>query len=244
MRLVWTYSKDWKKGENISLYTHEYIQFLFKQSILSAPNSYHKIICTEEENVNIFKDIVDEVIILPKRPFVFLADLKFYVADILNGEFLITDGDIIFNRAVPIPKNIDLAFEVMINNVGPLVNSWKNILLENKIQKKISLWNIPNESAVNLGLMYFNNDVIKNKLTDQYKKTQNFYTEYIEPKYKFNKKDKQFSACGAQMLVKQFLLKEKINPFYFNKDNQNNCNYTHYSSTTKNQLMKEYRALI
>lgn len=244
MRLVWTYSKDWKKGENISLYPHEYIQFLFKQSIQSASKKYHKIIYTDEENINLFKDLVDEVIIRPKKPFIFLADLKLEVAGVLNDEFLITDGDIIFNKPVPIPKNIDLGFEVLIDNVGPLISSWKEILLDNNIDKKVPLWKIPNQSAVNLGLMYFNNDKIKNKLLKEYKKTQTFYIENIEPKYKFNKKDIQFSACGAQMLFQQFLLNENLNPYYFSKDNVDNCNFTHFSSTTKNQLMKEYRALI
>ena len=73
MKLVWSYSKDWKKGRNISIYPHEYIQYLYKRSIKSASDDYHKIIYTDEENVDIFKDIVDEVIVREPKPFIFLA---------------------------------------------------------------------------------------------------------------------------------------------------------------------------
>ena len=57
MKLVWSYSKDWKKGSNISIYPHEYIQYLYKRSIKSASDDYHKIIYTDEENVDIFMTV-------------------------------------------------------------------------------------------------------------------------------------------------------------------------------------------
>ena len=57
---------------------------------------------------------------------------------------------------------------------------------------------------------------------------------------KFNKDDKQFSACASQMLVKQFLLDQKINPYFFNKVNSNNLSYKHYASTAKGRFLQIY----
>ena len=88
--------------------------------------------------------------------------------------------------------------------------------------------------------MYFNDNVIKDNLLAEYKKTQEFYVEHIEPVYKFNKDDKQFSACASQMLVKQFLLDQKISPYFFNKVNSNNLSYKHYASTAKGRFLQIY----
>ena len=98
MRLVWTYSQDYKRGNKNNYVSHEYIQFLYKKSLESAPKSYYKVMYTDEKTVDIFKDYVDEVIVRKPKEFIFLADLKFDIAEILDGEFLITDGDLIFKK--------------------------------------------------------------------------------------------------------------------------------------------------
>jgi hypothetical protein len=240
VRLVWTYSKDWKKGRNISKYPHEYIQYLYKKSITSASNNFHKVIYTDEKNTDLFKDIVDEVIIRKPKPFIFLADLKFEVAGLLDGEMLITDGDIFFKKELKIPTGTQIGFEIEIGDVLSLIAGWKDILIVNGIEQTVPCWGIENRSAINLGLMYFNDNVIKDNLLAEYKKTQEFYVEHIEPVYKFNKDDKQFSACASQMLVKQFLLDQKINPYFFNKVNSNNLSYKHYASTAKGRFLQIY----
>ena len=67
MRLVWTYSKDFKRGNKNNTLPHDYIQYLYKKSLELTPNSYHKIIYTDEENVDLFKPYIDEVIIREKK---------------------------------------------------------------------------------------------------------------------------------------------------------------------------------
>lgn len=242
MRLIWTYSKEWKRGENIAKYSHEYIQYLYKKSITSASKEYHKVIYTDEENVGIFEGIVDQVIVRNPKPFVFLADLKFEIAELLDGEMLITDGDIFYKNKLSVPKNIPLGFEVEIQEVRPKVLNWKNILIQHGIVSEVPIWNIDNSSSINLGLMYFNDDKLKSKLINEYKKTQKFYIDYIEPIYKFNQKGKQFSACGSQMLVKQFLIHENITPYLFMNDK--NKNFIHYSSSTKVKYLQLFNETV
>lgn len=242
MKLVWSYSKDWKKGRNISIYPHEYIQYLYKRSIKSASDDYHKIIYTDEENVDIFKDIVDEVIVREPKPFIFLADLKFEIAEILDGEFLITDGDLFFKRKLIIPPGTNIGFELEIKKVRPKVLGWKNILIEHGIANKVPIWNIDNSASINLGLMYFNNDHLKSKLINEYKKTQKFFIDRIDPIYKFNENDVQFSACGSQMLVKQFLLNENITPYLFMEGRT--TDFVHYSSSSKVRYLQLFNETI
>ena len=236
MRLVWTYSKDYKKGILNNYAEHEYIQWLFKKSITEAPSSYHKVIYTDEDTAHLFSDIVDTVLIRERKEFIFLADLKFDVAEILTGEFLITDGDLFIESELKIP-DCDMAFE-HINTVNKTVSNYKQILLEEGIVDYAPIWQTQNESSSNLGLMYFNNDTAKEELIKEYRKTQKFYINKIEPKYEFNKKNKQFSACGSQMLVQQFSLNSDYNVAYLTADNEHR--YKHYNSRKKMDFNKEF----
>lgn len=236
MRLVWTYSQDYKIGSLNNSASHEYIQWLFRKAIKSAPKEYEKIIYTDKETVNIFEDLVDQVIIRPKKEFIFLADLKFDVAEKLNGEFLISDGDLFINEVLDIP-DCDLAFEYE-GVVKPQVREYKRILLEEGIENSVPIWSTVNSNYYNLGLMYFNNDYIKDKLLEEFRLTQKFFVNYIEPKYEYNKKKKQFSACGSQMLVKQFALNNecKIGEIAYYNDEK----YIHYNNKRKLELVEEF----
>ena len=70
MKLIWTYSKKFKKGILNNIANHRYVQKLFQKAIKDAPSQYEKIIYTDEDTVDLFKDIVDEVIIRDKNKFI------------------------------------------------------------------------------------------------------------------------------------------------------------------------------
>ena len=237
MRLVWTYSRDFKRGSLNNKSEEEYIQWLFKKSITSSPDIYEKIIYTDKENVGLFKDIVDKIIIREKKDFIFLADLKFDVSELLQGEFLILDGDLIINKPLIIPP-CDFAFEYQ-GKIKPKVKELHNILLSEGVSDKVPVWGTNNDYYYNLGLMYFNNDLLKEKLLYEYRSTQNYFIEHIEPKYGFNKRNIQFSACGSQILVKQFELNNECNIEELKHDNVDS--FTHYGHLKKLDLMNEFR---
>ena len=90
--------------------------------------------------------------------------------------------------------------------------------------------------------MYFNNDSLKAELIKEYRKTQDFFMKYIEPKYKFIKNNIQFSACDSQMLVKQFLLNENITPYLFMEGKTND--FVHYSSSSKIKYLQLFNETI
>lgn len=234
MRVVWTYSKSFKKGVLNNVAEHKYIQWLFRKSILTSPSYYTKIIYTDAESKDVFSDIVDEVIIRDPKPFILLDDLKFEIVRKLKGEFLICDGDLFIDEPLNIPTNVDMAFEYK-GLAESIILKWKNVLLDEGIVEKVPIWGLDNKSYWNLGLMYFNNDKAKNDLADEYFKTQQFYSKNIDPKYQYNKNNVMFSACAAQMLIEQFNLSYpyKIGDF---KDSI----YRHYGNQKKLDLYKEF----
>tara|TARA_E500000331_G_scaffold335808_1_gene362326 strand:- start:1124 stop:1858 length:735 start_codon:yes stop_codon:yes gene_type:complete len=236
MRLIWTYSKDYKKGNKNNRVPHEYIQFLFRKAISTAPDSYEKIVYTEEENFSIFSDLGVSFIPLKKKPFTFLADLKFDIADQLSGEFLISDGDLFIEKELEFKVKPKIGFEVKVQKDHPIVLEYKQILIDQGITKIQPFWNIENNSSINLGLMYFNDDKIKDDYIKEFRKVQTFYNNYIEPKYKFNEKGLQFSACGSQMFSMQYFLNKGIKPHYFIPG----ANITHLAAERKDKLLSEF----
>ena len=225
MKIIWTYSKDYKKGLKNNIVPHEYIQYLFRKAIKTAPDSYTKIMYTEEENFPIFTDLVDAFIPREKKPFTFLADLKFDVAELMSGEFLVSDGDLFIHNELVLKDN-------------PRVLEYKRILIQNGITDIQPYWNIENKSSINLGLMYFNDDKIKDEYISEFRKVQRFFNQHIEPRYKFNEKNIQFSACGSQMFSMQYFLSKDIKPFYFLHHEENNV--THLAAQRKDELIQQY----
>tara|TARA_B110000902_G_C14228345_1_gene557906 strand:- start:663 stop:1382 length:720 start_codon:yes stop_codon:yes gene_type:complete len=238
MKLIWTYSKDFKKGNLNNVANHKYIQTLFQKAIKTAPSQYEKIIYTDEDTVGLFEGIVDQVIVREKKDFIFLADLKFDIAEKMNGEFIVSDGDLFINKPLLIPFNVDMAFEYK-SKVEDIVYGFKEVLLKENIHKNIPIWATPNKQSWNLGLMYFNNNKLKNKLIEEYRKTQSFFIEKIEPKYRYNKNNKQFSACASQMLVEQFNLNNNCKIGEFGE--LNGDKYVHYGNKRKLDLIKKTR---
>jgi len=238
MKIIWTYSKDYKKGLKNNIVPHEYIQYLFRKAIKTAPDSYTKIMYTEEENFPIFTDLVDAFIPREKKPFTFLADLKFDVAELMSGEFLVSDGDLFIHNELVLKDNPKIGFEVTVAKDNPRVLEYKRILIQNGITDIQPYWNIENKSSINLGLMYFNDDKIKDEYISEFRKVQRFYNQHIEPRYKFNEKNIQFSACGSQMFSMQYFLSKDIKPFYFLHHEENNV--THLAAQRKDELIQQY----
>lgn len=237
MKLIWTYSKSWKKGFKNNHVDYGYIEYLYKKSITEAGNRFKKIIYTDEESKDIFKDYVDEVKIIEPRKFVFLADLKFYVLEKEQGEFCCIDGDLFLKEDLNIPQNTDVAFELTF--IDHKVFQYSEIFEKHGIQKIIPYWG-NTEYSINLGLMYFNNDELKDELVSEFKKVQKFYIEEIEPIYKFNEKGKQVSICGSQYLTSQFFKNKGIIPEYFNDGNEDFEKFFHIGGPKKMFYHREY----
>ena len=236
MKLIWTYSKSWKKGFKNNHIDYGYVEYLYKKSILDAGNQFKKIIYTDEESKDIFRDYVDEVKIIEPREFVFLADLKFYVLEKEQGEFCCIDGDLFLKQDLEIPPS-DFGFELQFN--APYALEYSKIFVKHGINNIIPYWGL-NKLSINLGLMYFNNDEIKNELVSEFKKVQKFYLEEIEPIYHYNEQNKQVSVCGSQYFTSQFFEYKGIKPDFFDDGNDNFEKFFHIGGARKMFYHREY----
>jgi len=236
VKLIWTYSKRYKRGSKNNTLSSDYIEFLYKKSIKDAGNQFKKIIYTDEESKDIFKDFVDEVKLIEPREFVFLADLKFYVLEKEQGEFCCIDGDLFLKKNLNTNKKTGFEFEF----VDFKALEYSEIFKKEGILDIIPYWE-KSESSFNLGLMYFNDDKLKKDLVEEFKKVQNFYLKKIEPKYKFNAKKLQVSICGSQFFTSSFFHHKNIIPEFFGKDNDNEEKFEHIAGRKKDRYLRDFK---
>ena len=241
MKLVWTYSDRFKKGSwnKNTLASHKYIQYLFRKSIKEAPSSYEKIVFTDDYNFSIFDDLDVELIPAPKKEFIFLDDLKFDAADLIDGELIITDGDLFINKELIVPSNSSIGFECKLECEDTF--EMKLLMQKEGIDKELNYWKGKSKFINNLGLMYFNDDLLKNELIKEYRNTQLFFSLFVDKKYKINKREVLFGSAGCCMFTYQFLDSIDITPFYFLDNNFNN--FDHLGGPRKLELLDEFKKL-
>jgi len=241
VKLVWTYSDRFKKGSwnKNTLASHKYIQFLFKKSIKEAPSLYEKVVFTDVYNFPLFQDFNVKLIPAPKKEFIFLDDLKFDAAETIDGEFIITDGDLFIKKELKVPSDFKIGFECKLE----CENTFKMKLLMQKegIDNELNYWKGKSKFINNLGLMYFNDDSLKNKLIKEYRNTQLFFSSFIDKKYKINKREVLFGSAGCCMFTYQFLDSIDITPFYFLDNNFNN--FDHLGGPRKLELLDQFSNL-
>lgn len=241
MKLIWTYSDRFKKGKpnKNTAASHEYIQFLFRKSIKESPCCYEKIVFTDDYNFSLFSDLDVELIQAPKKDFIFLDDLKFDAAEAIDGEFIITDGDLFIKEELTIPKDYKVGFELKVD-CKPCLDS-KMLMQKEGIGDILPYWKGNNSFINNLGLMYFNDDTLKKDIVNEYRNTQSFFTEYIDKKYKINERDVLFGGTGCCMFLYQYLTSRNIPTFYFIDDNFGKFN--HLGALRKLEFLDEFHKL-
>lgn len=232
MKLIWTYSEYLKKGWN-SILENEFILKLYEHSIECAKPFYQTCVYTTKSNYNFFKDKVDEVKLIPDDfDYVFLGDLKYHVIEIEKPPFILIDGDLFINGKLNIPVDSKFGVEFYINNQPDNnVLKFNNCFVQEGIRDIIPYWGSGNISY-NLGLVYINTDQYIYEMCNDFKKIKKFYKEIIEPKYEFDKNNKQPSVSGAQYFFTSFLDSKGIKPYDFTSDN----NFTHLIGSDKLQF--------
>ena len=238
MKLVWTYSDGFKKGipNKNTIASHDYIQYLYRKSIKEAPDSYEKIVFTDKYNFKLFEDLDVKLIPAPKKDFIFLDDLKFDAAEIIEGEFIITDGDLFIKEELKIPSDYKIGFECRLQ--CNYTYKQKVIMQNEGIGEKLDYWKGDNKYINNLGLMYFNDDLLKNELIKEYRNTQLFFSLFIDKKYKINEKDLLYGSVGCCMFTYEYLKDKNIPTFYFAENILNK--YNHLGGEKKLIYLKEY----
>lgn len=220
MKLIWTYSEKLQKGKvNISL-QKEQIHQLYYKSIECGSKFYKTCVYTTVYGYEIFKGIVDEIVIVPESfKYTFLADLKFYVIEKERSPFILIDGDLFIESELKIDTDCDFGVEYEITTDVP-----RQYLIYNKyfvnegIKSVLPYWENKHPSY-NLGLIYVNNQTHLNELCKDYAKVKDFFNTKINPKYDLD----QPSVTGAQYFFYLFCNHHKLKVDFFKQKN----NYVH-----------------
>jgi hypothetical protein len=231
MKLIWTYSEHLKKGPNNSKLNDNFILDMYMFSIECAKKFHDKTcVYTTESNYDLFKDKVDEVKLIPNDfDYVFLGDLKYYVMEKENSPFILIDGDLFLEEKLKIPIDCEIGVEVRIDLTPKNVELKFNECFVNEGIKNVIPYWCESNISYNLGLIYINTEKYKLELCNDFKKVKEFYKEKIEPKYHFDKQNKQPSVSGVQYFFTMFLNKENIKPFFIKSNNM----FTHLAGEKK-----------
>jgi hypothetical protein len=231
MKLIWTYSEHLKKGPNNSKLNDKFILDMYGHSIECGKKFYDKTcVYTTELNYDFFKDKVDEVKLIPNDfDYVFLGDLKYHVIETEKSPFMLIDGDLFLEEKLNIPSNCEIAVEMHINLTLKNTELKFNECFVNEGIKEIIPYWIDCDISYNLGLIYINTEKYVLDLCNDFKKVKTFYKEKIEPKYHFDKQNKQPSVSGVQYFFTMFLNKENVKPYLIKSGNV----FTHLSGDKK-----------
>jgi hypothetical protein len=254
IKLIWTYDDSVGK----SFIGNEYRITLINYYILSINNAkslgYHTIIYTTNTSKKYFIEVVDEIIIIEKPYETKIFDyLKIYVLETRNDKFCLIDGDLIIHKKLP-EFTEDVMFDTIEEGIWEI--EYETIVKQFDkmgIKNVVNFWTTDKLNTMNLGILSFNNNNIKNEYVKLWKEVNewvNNQTEFID-----------FDL--ATMVVSQYLLtiickKENINTQNL-RDTPSNINgfingefYSHYFGDHKfekkivpfNEIIKNKKSLI
>lgn len=226
MKLIWTYSEKLQKGKVNKSLQKKQIHQLYHKSIECGSKFYKTCIYTTVYGYEIFKGLVDEIVIVPETfNYTFLADLKFHVIEKEQSPFILIDGDLFIQSELKIDTNCDFAVEYEILPSQPrqyLI--YNKYFIDNGIKNIIPYWKDYNPSY-NLGLIYVNNKEYSKLLVKDYYKVKEFYNNIILPNYDLD----QPSVTGAQYFFNLFCTHHNLNVDFFKNHNA----YTHLAYDMK-----------
>ena len=117
----------------------------------------------------------------------------------------------------------------------------KLLMQKEGIDKELEYWKGESKFINNLGLMYFNDDSLKNELIKEYRNTQLFFSLFVDKKYKINKKEVLFGSAGCCMFTHQFLESVEVKPFYFIDNNFDK--FDHLGEKRKLSLVEHFNKI-
>jgi len=161
--------------------TTNQIILIYRECIIRNSEFHKSKIYTTEDCVNLFDDIVDEVVIIHSEyETYFQDDLKFYVLQKETAPFTLIDGDIILDNKLNI-SNEDVVYEKLIkdNPNDDYFIKMRKHLLDYNVESHFSYWE-NFDYTYNLGIVHVNNSKFVNGFMSEYTKFKNWYKEYVE----------------------------------------------------------------
>jgi hypothetical protein len=197
MKLIWTYDDTVGK----SFIGNEYRITLINYYILSINNAkslgYHTIIYTTKTSKKYFQEIANEIIIIEKPYETKIFDyLKIYVLENRNDKFCLIDGDLIIHKKLP-EFTGDVIFDTFEEGIWEI--EYEHIVKQFDkmgIKSIVNFWTTSKLNTMNLGILSFNDDKVKNKYVKLWKEVNEWVNNQIET----------IDFDLATMVVSQYLL--------------------------------------
>ena len=136
---------------------------------------------TTEDCVDLFNDIVDEIIIINSEyETYFQDDLKFYVLQNETAPFTIIDGDIILDNKLII-SNEDVVYEKLIkdNPNDDYFIKMRQHLLDYDVESYFSYWK-NFDYTYNLGIVHVNDNKFVDGFMSEYNTFKQWYKDIID----------------------------------------------------------------
>jgi hypothetical protein len=196
-------------------------------SIESAKKlGYSTKIYTNTDSIELFKNVVDEVIVIDDYENSPLFDsFKIKVLEDETGEYFLIDGDVILHSKLPNLK-YDLLFDTYETNNWVIYSKTIEKLTNFGLKNEINEWNSTKTNIFNCGILKFNNEEFKNIYIEKWKKYNQFILNNLDEIWDNDNNVKWFdsninniTSVGAQYLltilssyydIKSTFLQEKL----------------------------------
>jgi hypothetical protein len=230
MKLIYTFTR---KLNHTSL---ERTVEIYKKSYEKNSKFHQIVLYTDEKSKNLLDDTFDNIKIIETSDVLFFDDLKFKVLYHLNEDEMLCDGDLFLNKKLQISGDYDLMFDCLFdieNSVNyEFYEYYRNvskILVDHKITDTIPFYKNNLEKVINIGLLWFKDEKIKNKFLDFYFLQKNWIIKNeLEKQYNFTK-DFKNSVTFSQYFLTLFVNEYKLKSQGF----RDYSDYIHYSGSVK-----------
>jgi hypothetical protein len=252
MKLIFSFSKnigDYGGGRYTVLDKNNHVLDLYKVSMQRAKHLGHTVKfygCSY--SLEYLKGYYDTSVNVDDLDLIITDDLKIYIHSQEELGAVTIDGDIILSKKLKTIKSADIILEQKELFVPD--SPWQteslfkiiNIFKKHNIQTQFSNFSFIPNYLLNVGILQFNNEPVKNLFLDSYYNLRNYYLENIEPIEQLIPKGLIVSTIICQYYFTSLCYKLNIDYKFTNRIKENE--YVHLNGWAKFKNKKLIKTLL
>lgn len=233
MDLIWTYDGRVKVSRMSDDSRRIILLNYYIVSITTAKKlGYRTVVYTDQNSVDFFKNLVDEVHVVDDYENSILWDyLKIKVLDEREGDYCLIDGDVILRKKLP-EFTADITFDTYeIGNWGREYKNPVNELTSIGIGDCIEIWDNLKKPVINCGILSIKNKKDREDYVNLWKK----YNKWINENHTKHSLDIDYSTMvGAQYLLTLMVKSKGMTKHNLNTNmGEEGTYHRHYFGLTK-----------
>ena len=190
-----------------------------------------------EYALNFLKEFYDESVDVSNENFILTDDLKIFIHQNEPCGAITIDGDLFLYKKLSIDSEKDISIdrdEYIYHRRSKKYREYLPFFFKYDLSS-INYFDKENDTALNVGILRFKNQKIKDLFISEYYKFRKLYLDIIEPKEHLLKNKKTISIIICQYLFNCISKIENIQIDYCYKEND----YKHYIGQSKKHFKKE-----